>query len=174
MSSLSFCHRLFGKTETTVKKEKNNNIQEWHDEQQRIREEFSQMQPAVSSVLEGFMTFSDKITENYVLQFAKQQIELYNLIADNYCYHNEKCEEVKNEDYKNAVANYREFMEIIVDDLAAFGIEEICSIPGTAFDGQIHMADGSDFSSKETAITKSIRSGFRYQDIIIQKERVTI
>lgn len=174
MSSLSFCHRLFGKTDTTVKKEKNNNIQEWHDEQQRIREEFAKMQPAVSSVLEGFMTFSDNITESYVLQFAKQQIELYNLIADNYSYHNEKCGEVKNVDYKNAVANYQEFMEIIVDNLAAFGIEEICSIPGVIFDGQIHMADNSEFSSKESTVTKSIRSGFRYQDIIIQKERVTL
>ncbi len=150
------------------------NIQQWHEEQAKINAKLVEMQPSVSKILEEFMNFSDKITENYVLQFARQQMELYNLIADNYEYHKKTSEDMGDENYINAVYNYMEFMYSIADSLAIFGIEEITSPPGTPFDGAIHVTDSENFTVKTTVIKESIRSGFSYKGIIIQKEKVMI
>lgn len=65
-------------------------------------------------------------------------------------------------------------MEMIADGLAAFGVEEVVSGPGTVFEGGIHETDAVHFSSKEAVITKSIRSGFRYGELVLQKEKVLI
>ena len=120
------------------------------------------------------MGFSDKITEKYVLQFARMQIELYNLISDNYIYHKEVSEKSGNQDYINAVSNYEEFLYSLSDALAVFGVEEIVSYPGDAFDGKIHETESNGFSSRSAVIKKSIRTGYRYKDIIIQKEKVAV
>ncbi len=149
-------------------------IQKWHQKQEEMSESLRAMQPDVQSLLERFLTFQDTIKENYILQSARQQMELYNLMADAYVYHKEKTEKSENEDYRNAVENYKEYMEMIADGLAAFGVEEVVSGPGTVFEGGIHETDAVHFSSKEAVITKSIRSGFRYGELVLQKEKVLI
>ncbi len=149
-------------------------VQLWHDEQARISEKLMEMQPALGQLIKGFMNFSDTITEQYVLQFAKMQAELFDLIWDACLYHKKKAESSGSRDYMNAVLNYEEYMFSIVDSLAAFGIEEICSSPGTAFDGMIHEPDSGSFSTKTALVGESVRSGFRYKDIIIQKEKIKI
>ncbi len=149
-------------------------VQKWHEEMRKTRESLMELQPSVSKLLEGFMNFSDSTTQNYVLQFAKGQIELYDLISDNYLYHKERIKENANEDYINAVQNYEDFLYTIADGLSLFGIEEISSVTGDVFDGKLHEADRNDFSSRTAIIKESVRSGFRYEDIIIQKEKVMI
>lgn len=149
-------------------------INKWHSEIDDINGALKSMQPDVSKMLENIMGFSDKITEKYVLQFARMQIELYNFISDNYMYHKNASEQSGNQDYINAVDNYEEFLYSISDALAVFGVEEIASHSGDSFDGKIHEAKICDFSSRNAIIKKSIRSGYRYKDIIIQKERVEL
>ena len=149
-------------------------INKWHAEIDDISNTFKSIQPEVSKMLEIVMGFSDKITEKYILQFARMQIDLYNFISDNYIYHKKVSEHSQNQDYINAVSNYEEFLYSISDALAVFGVEEIVSYPGDAFDGKIHETESSDFSSRSAVIRKSIRSGYRYKDIIIQKEKVEI
>lgn len=150
------------------------NIQLWHDEQAGISAKLLEMQPIASQLLKNFMSFSDNITEKYILQFARMQIELFNLIHDGYAYHKKKATLSGNKNYVNAICNYDEYMLSIIDHLSVFGIEEIISHPKIRFNGIIHEPDIDSFSAKTALIAESIRSGFRYKDIIIQKEKVKI
>lgn len=151
------------------------NVQKWHEENSIIIRQLNEIQPVASSILEKIMNFSTEITEGYVLQFARMQVELFNLIADNYDYHVRVSNGSYINDYINAVNNYADFLDTIVDSLAVFGIEEIKSGAGTGFNGAIHEVVGNDrFSPKSALVNKSIRSGFRYKEIIIQKEKITI
>lgn len=150
------------------------NVQLWYDEQAGISAKLMEMQPTVSQLLKDFMSFSDKITEQYVLQFARMQIELFNLIYDGYVYHKKEAGLSGNKDYVNAISNYNEYMLSIIDHLSVFGIEEIVSNSGTTFDGTIHESDTVSFSSKNALIAESVRSGFKYKNIVIQKEKIKI
>lgn len=158
----------------TRRKENKEIIDKWHSEIDDMNQTLKSIQPDVSKMLENIMGFSDKITEKYVLQFARMQIELYNFISDNYIYHKEVSEKSGNQDYINAVSNYEEFLYSLSDALAVFGVEEIVSYPGDAFDGKIHETESNGFSSRSAVIKKSIRTGYRYKDIIIQKEKVAV
>ncbi len=149
-------------------------VQLWHDEQAGISAKLIEMQPLVKQMLENLMSFSNNITDSYVLQLANMQIELFNQIFDAHIYHEKNLSVCKDKDYINAVLNYGNFMESIVDNLAVFGIEEIVSDSGTLFDGAIHATNTDSFSPKTAIIAKSVRPGFKYKDIIIQKEKVLL
>lgn len=151
------------------------NVQQWHEETSAINSTLLELQPTVSNLLQKIMSFSNDITENYVLQFAKMQIELFNLIADNYEYHLKVSGGSSNQDYINAVSNHRDFLDMIVDNMSAFGIEEIVSKRGTGFDGSIHEVVGNnEFSPRLSMVKESVRSGFKYKDIVIQKEKIIV
>lgn len=151
------------------------NVQRWHEENQAIRRELAEMQPSISEILQKMMQFSTEITESYVLQFAKMQIELYNLISDNLQYHRSIVNGSNNQDYYNAVSNYQEFMYMIIDNLSAFGVEEISSRNGSRFDGNLHeVIDSPDFSPRCSSVKESVRTGFKYKDIVIQKEKIRV
>lgn len=150
-------------------------IQEWHESQKAIAGEIAKIQPDISRVLKGFMSFSDKVTEDYVMQFAKMYIALFNLISDSLDSQRKKAERSGNNDYINAVMNYEDFCGMIVDDLSAFGVDEIKTSPGEKFDGKIHeVVNTSHFTASLATVTESIRSGFMYNGIVIQKEKVNV
>ena len=150
-------------------------IQSWHNSVNDISGRLLKIQPAISSMLEWVMSFSSDLTDNYVLQFARISIDLYNLISDNYDYHASISETSGNKDYLNAVLNYEEFQSVLVDNLAAFGIKEITSSSGIAFDRTIHeVVDSDNFSPRLSVVKESLRSGFRYGSIVIQKERIRV
>ena len=151
------------------------NVQKWHDENQSILKKLNEMQPSVSQVLQKMMQFSEEITKSYILQFAKMQIELFNLIVDNLQYHLNAVTGSNDQNYHNAVSNYQEFMDMLVDNLSAFGIEEITSRVGSRFDGNLHeVMNSTDFSPRLSSVKESVRTGFKYKDIIIQKERIRV
>lgn len=158
----------------TVSGNSEEKTKKWNEEMAGIQSMLANMQPSVTKLLENFMQFSDKITENFVLKMARQQIDLYNLISGSYEYHFEQSQKSGNKDYINAIMNYDEFMYDVSDGLENFGVEEIISEIGMPFDGSIHDADHKDFSSRSALIGKSIRPGFKYNDIIIQKEKVEL
>lgn len=156
-------------------KSNKSNIQNWHNNMEDLHRRLQEIQPSVSSMLEKIMTFSNDLTDNYILQFGRMNIDLYNLISDNYDYHVNVSEVSGNKDYINAVLNYEEFQSLIVDNLAAFGIEEIVTPSGVPFERSIHEVVNNDmFSPKSAVVKKSLRSGFRYGDIVIQKERIKV
>ncbi len=174
-----FCEKMtLGISNTKSADRSNNcrmNIKQWHDETAGIQQKLNELQPVVGDILQKIMNFSNELTEGYILQFAKMQIELYNLIADNLAYHLQNISAGDNKDYVNAISNYQEFMDMIVDNLSAFGIEEISSQAGLRFDGNIHEVIGdSDFSPRLASVKQSERSGFKYNDIIIQKEKIRL
>ena len=150
-------------------------IQRWHNSVNELSGRLLNIQPAVSSMLERILSFSNDLTDNYVLQFARMNIDLFNLISDNYDYHASVSEASGNKDYINAVLNYEEFRIMLVDNLAAFGIEEIISSSGIAFDRTIHeVVDSDNFSPRTSVVKESLRSGFRYGSVVIQKERIRV
>lgn len=151
------------------------NVQKWHESLEAVSGQLLELQPIVSGVLEKIMSFSKDMTEGYVLQFAKMQIEFYDLIADNYDFHVQACKNCHNRDYINAVNNYAEFLILITENLSVFGVEEIKSEVGERFDGKLHEVVGNDlFQPRMVVVKKSIRSGFKYKDIILQKEKIII
>lgn len=171
-------NKTFRDTDDTIAiRAKNNatNIQKWHENISSITAQLQEIQPIASKVLKKLMSFSADITEGYVLQFARMQVELFNLISDNYDFHVQASNKSHNNNYINAVNNYSEFLDAIIDSLSVFGIEEIKSDVGTNFNGSIHEVVGDDgFSPSLALVKKSIRSGFRYKDIVIQKEKINV
>lgn len=150
------------------------NVEKWHEQINDLNKSLLLLQPDVSKILETLMKFTSSTTDSYVLQFAKQQIELYDLIFDNYCYHKGAIVDTDNKNYSNAIYNYEEFMQTIVENLAIFGIEEIVSEKGASVSGQIHDTGNAMFSKRTAYVESSIRSGFRYKDIILQKEKISV
>ena len=55
----------------------------WHEEQAKLAQSLKELQRPAQALLEDLRNFSKNLLENYVIQFASTQIELYNLIADN-------------------------------------------------------------------------------------------
>ncbi len=157
-------------------------ITEWHENQKSIAGEIAKIQPGVNTILseissihKGFVSLSDRIVEECVRQFAERYIYLFNFISDNLDSHREKAERSGNNDYYNAVMNYEDFRGMIIDDLAALGVEEIKTEPGGKFDGKIHeAANTSRFTPSLAVVKKSVRSGFRYKEIVFQREKVNV
>lgn len=169
------CQRELTKRIELRSKNNQSAIQSWHNSVNDLGDRLLEIQPSVSSILEKIMSFSNELTNNYILQFAKMNIDLFNLISDNYDYHAAISEASGNKDYINAVLNYGEFQSLLVDNLAAFGIKEIISSSGIDFDRKIHeVVDSGDFSPRTSVVKESLRSGFRYDSIVIQKERIRV
>ncbi len=150
-------------------------IKAWHEEQARLMQSVKELQSPAQKLLESFMNFSNNLTENYIVQFAKTQIELFNLITDNYTWHASRAETSRNKDYYKAVDNYREYLDMIIDALADFGIEEISDERGTRFNGKLHdVKNTKNFYPQTATIKKNLRPGFRYGELILQKEEVEV
>ena len=150
-------------------------ISVWHIKQAELIQSVKALQMPAQALLEDFRYFSKKLTENYIIQFANSQIELFNSIADSFDWHESRAKESQNQDYHDAVANYKSYLEMIVDALADFGVEEISSDKGTPFDGKIHdVKNTRNFSPKFATVKKSLRAGFKYGDLILQKEEVEV
>lgn len=147
----------------------------WHNEHETLIQSVKDLQQPAQALLEDLRNFSKTLTENYIVQFASAQIELFNLIADCFRSHAPRAEKSQNKDYYNAVMNYESYLEMIVDALADFGVEEISSSAGTRFDGKIHdVKNTKNFYPQTATIKNSLRSGFRYGDLILQKESVEV
>lgn len=150
-------------------------IKAWHKEQAQLMQSVKELQSPAQKLLENFMNFSNNLTENYIVQFAKTQIELFNLITDNYTWHASRAETSRNKDYYKAVDNYREYLDMIIDALADFGIEEISDERGTRFNGKLHdVKNTKNFYPQTATIKKNLRPGFRYGELILQKEEVEV
>lgn len=151
------------------------NVSTWHKEQAEVIQAVKTLQAPAQKLLEQFINFSGMLTENYVARFASTYIELYNLIAENLTSHAPKAEKSQSGDYYNAVENYKDYLEMIIDALANFGVEEITSSEGTRFDGKIHdVKNTRNFYPSFATIKRSLRAGFRYGDRILQKEQVEL
>ena len=150
-------------------------IQLWNKGQMELMNSVKELQSPTQRLLEDFRKFSNNLTENYIVQFAKTQIELFNLIASNYAWHAPKAKDAQNKNYYKAVDNYKDYLDMIVDALAYFGVEEISSDYGTRFNGKIHdVKNTKSFYPQTATIKRSLRSGFKFGDLILQKEEVEV
>ena len=147
----------------------------WYGEQANLTQVVKELQMPAQKLLEDLRNFSQNLTENYIVQFAMTQIEIFNLVADNFGWHAPRAEASQNKNYYDAVENYKVYLEMIIDALADFGIEEISSDDGAKFDSKIHdVKNTKNFYPPTTTIKKSLRSGFRYGNLILQKEEVEV
>lgn len=150
-------------------------ISAWRDEQTELAQSLKALQLPAQKILEDLRSFSDSLAENYIMQFAAAQIELFNLIADNFDSHAPKAEQSQNRDYRDAVDNCKDYLDMIIDALADFGVDEISSADGTPFDGKIHdVKNTKTFSPRSATVKKSLRPGFRYGERVLQKEAVEV
>jgi len=147
----------------------------WYGEQANLTQAVKELQMPAQKLLEDFRNFSHNLTENYIVQFAMTQIEIFNLIVDNFAWHAPRAEAAQNKNYYDAVENYKVYLEMIIDALADFGIEEISSNDGAKFDSKIHdVKNTKNFYPPTATIKKSLRAGFRYGNLILQKEEVEV
>ncbi len=131
------------------------------------------LEPAVMKLTKEFESLRTSIQSESEMRFIQILIHQYHQIADALEYHMAKASVSDNEDYYNAVLNYDDFLCDIADALALFGVEEIISDPGTPFDGSIHSVRGTkEFSPRHTIVRKSLRSGFRRGEAVLEKERI--
>ncbi|MBR3358789.1 MAG: hypothetical protein IKG46_13300 [Solobacterium sp.] len=145
----------------------------WHLQQRELVDTVNGLEPTVRAVTTALTDLRDRIQGYTDTRFIEILIRQYHQIADAWDYHFEKARNSDNEDYYNAVLNYSDFMYDIIDYLALFGVEEIRSEPGTPFDGSIHTVRGTkEFSPRETVVRRSLRSGFRRGDTVLEKERI--
>ena len=150
-------------------------ISAWHGEQTKLAQSLKALQLPAQKILENLRNFSDDLAENYVMRFAAAQIDLFNLIADNFDSHASKAEQSQNKDYCAAVENCTAYLEMIIDALADFGVDEISSADGTPFDGKIHdVRNTKMFSPRLATVKKSLRPGFKYGERVLQKEAVEV
>lgn len=150
-------------------------ISEWYGKQANLAQSVKALQMPAQKLLEDLRNFSNNLTNNYIVQFAACQIELFNLISENLNWHRSRAENSLNKDYCDAVENYTIYLDMIIDALANFGVDEISSAAGTHFDGKIHdVKNTKNFFPQTAKIKKSLRSGFRYNDLILQKEAVEV
>lgn len=150
-------------------------LESWHEHCAQLNESVLALQSDMSGLLNRFIGFSDSVTANYVLRFANNLLELYNLVYDGFSYHNPRRLASTDTDYFNSVENYQVYMDVISDALADFGIEEIRSSPGDGFDGHLHeVRNTSNYMPRTATIQNSVRPGFRYGEIVIQKEWVEV
>lgn len=150
-------------------------ISAWRDKQTELAQSLKALQLPAQKILEDLRSFSDDLIENYVMQFAAAQIDLFNLIADNFDSHAPKAEQSQNRDYRDAVDNCQDYLEMIIDALADFGVDKISSADGTPFDGKIHdVRNTKMFSPRSATVKKSLRPGFKYGERVLQKEAVEV
>ncbi len=157
--------------------ENQEHVQAWHEEQALNRAKIAREEPSAGKLPENFVSSSNNIMENYVVQFAIKFIEVFNMISEGYAYHMKIAEASDNVNYSDAVLDYGELCLSIVDSLASFEVEEISTPPGERFNDKIHSVEGSteaSFSTKTAFVSESVRAGFKYKDIIIQKEKVKV
>ena len=174
-ASLSAAQNLQMRTTNQQKKERQERIKTWNQKQDEIIQQIHKMQPDVQQLLKNFMSFSETLYNNYIRLFAMNQIDLFNIIDENYKYHKPISQKTESRDYSNAVDNYSTYLEIIIDDLASFGIEGFTTNIGESFDGKFHeVINNKNFSPHTAVIKKSLRSGFKYKDVVLQKELVEI
>lgn len=150
-------------------------VESWHRDRIQLNEKVLSLQAELSGLLNQFLGFSEAVTDNYILRFANNLIELYNLVFDGFTYHNSRSLSSNDADYYNAVANYQVYMDVISDALADFGIEELRSSSGNSFDGHIHIVrNTSNYTPRTAKVQKSVRPGFRYGKTVIQKEWIEV
>lgn len=160
------------KQRTEAKKEL---VNKWHENQLSLIESTHLLQTGITEIYNKLVNQSDEILNSCIIKFADSLIEIYNCIDYSLKFHEDQAKETENPDYYAAVANYKEYMELLSDAMATFGIEEIISPNNTAFNPQIHeVIDTNSFSIRNTTIKKSVRSGFKYKEIIFQKEKVNL
>ena len=150
-------------------------VSKWHKDLAEMSKGLQEIQPIASDILKRIMSFQTDVTESYVLNFAKMQIRIIEFIYDLFDYHSKMSTGSGNKDYINAVRNYIAIADSLADSMSEFGIEEIKSSSGDPFDGAVHEVVGDkNFSPRNARVKESLRSGFRYKDVVIKKEKITV
>lgn len=148
---------------------------DWMNAQKNYVDSLRALQPDLTKMLNVILNIAKETDEQYVIRFAELQLELYNLIYDEYIAQRELAYKSNNQNYINAVENYLAHMDAIADSLSAFGVEELCSNPGDNYDSHIHEAvDKRKIAGRSQHIVAHLRSGFRYKKTVVQKELVDI
>lgn len=147
----------------------------WQEQQKETHKCLIPIQKDIQDSLKLLREFETKQTNDYVLRFANIMLNIYNDIHS--CYESQ-CrikESWDNPNYHNAVNNYQVFLDEISDELYGFGIEDLFSSTNEPFDSKIHeVVDAGGINLRHAVVVESIRAGFRYNDIILQKERVRV
>ncbi|MDR3216669.1 MAG: hypothetical protein LBT55_04555 [Clostridiaceae bacterium] len=138
------------------------------------------VQVDIQSAYGKLTTIENGIKHEYVKNSYESLIEVYNLISDGYKAMLPVLQSSTDRDLKIMVNNQEAFLKIIKGHLARIGVEEISSKEGTLYDGRIHeLYDrtklyDSSINLQKAAIINSWRSGFKFNDKILQKEMVVI
>jgi molecular chaperone GrpE (heat shock protein) len=137
--------------------------------------QFDRLRPALMEVNERMRTMEDSIEQKNIEKAYRQWLELYELIADVKDSTFQKAIETESVDLENAAYNLEEFLFIISDALAEYGIDTITTAPGSPFHGKYHDAGKvRNFDPATATVAESLRSGFVWGDQVLKKERIRL
>ncbi|MCR5295704.1 MAG: hypothetical protein K6E30_11150 [Lachnospiraceae bacterium] len=127
--------------------------------------------------LRDLQDFADRLEtiekEKNTLQVYEQYYDLYTLIAETRQAFADKTE-AKEGDWENVLLYMEEFLEMIEENLAEFGIETISSKPESPVNEEIHELTQEEKlpESGKLVVKRSLLSGFRFRGQILQKEKI--
>ena len=137
-------------------------------EQKKITETLLDTEKTLAGVHETLRGVEKQLTETFIQRVSIQLMELYDLAMDSY-------ESISGQEGIPAGESLLDLAEVAAQDLAEYGIEPIITEPGTAYNGAIHDAVGTEqFDPKSVIVQKSLRFGFRRDAVVLRREKVEI
>lgn len=138
-------------------------------------QQFDLLRPALMEVNDRMRTMEDSIQQKNTEKAYRQWIELYELIADVRDSTRQKAMETGSVDLENAAYNLEEFLYMISDALAEYGIDTIATAPDSPFNGKYHdVGMERNFDPRTAIVAESLRSGFVWGERVLKKERIRL
>lgn len=138
------------------------------NEENKLTDVLSEARNILQQVNDQMHQVDEAVTQTNTKKAYTQLLELYNLIADI-----RDSEKRQKESYMTG--NLEVLLDMITEYLAEYGISSIASSPGECFQGKIHEGRSNRcFDPRYAVVHKSLRTGFRWGEQVIQKERVIV
>ena len=141
-----------------------------------VQENFAAVKQALLKTNEMITRLERAMSEDVVRKISSQLLSLFNLIADSKESVSKLAREVKCPCLNNVVDSLGAYLDMIAEHLGDYEIHPIVSQPGDRFCGKYHEAIQNEpqFDPRSAMVKSSKRMGFRWGEVVLQKERVEI
>ncbi|MBP5590571.1 hypothetical protein J6Y50_01765 [bacterium] len=141
-----------------------------------VNDKIKAVEEMLSSTNSSITKLDQAFPDNMTKKAYTQLFYLFDMIEDTIESTQNIWQKNKGCDLENALANMKVFSDIIIEDLGDFGIKAIQTRHGESFSGKYHCLRNKNqqFDTKTVVISKSIRAGFVFGDVVLRKEIVEI
>ncbi len=157
--------------EDSLQKQDENN-EHYQIDRMEIKESVTQAREELNKISGALTKILDSVQLSSTEALFRQYSYLYDSIYSVYSFLQTQGDVLSKKLSNNLIT----FMEIIEENLSEYGILTIKTEKNSPFQGKYHRASGniSYFNPKTTYVTKSLRAGFIWDDVVMEKELVEI